>query len=158
MSLYTGIQMMVWTPVRRYSNLIFERFKGHQYRSVNHIVIWMPNNLVIGHLKSKPYDQHSNIHDLNTKLVSYSDPHFKLIFCWIGPLLPFELQHGVAVGGGEEGIFLIGGRSSAGKKNKDSILRLRKGKWETLKISLEIARSLHVAMLVPSSLFKCWFQ
>jgi hypothetical protein len=65
------------------------------------------------------------------------------------------LEHGAAVGGGDAGVFVVGGKSSGGKKNKDSILRLKKNKWETLRTPLEVARSLHVAILVPNNLFKC---
>ena len=46
-----------------------------EYQSINRMVIWVPNYHGTGHLNSKPFSDWSNPHDLNTKLVRYSDPY-----------------------------------------------------------------------------------
>ena len=46
-----------------------------EYRSVNQTGIWMPNYHGTRNLNSKPFDERTNLHDLNTKLVCYSDPY-----------------------------------------------------------------------------------
>ena len=71
-----------------------------------------------------------------------------------GPFLPLELEHTTALSDGEE-VWLIGGKTSAGK-NQDLIFRLKSGKWQVQKTKLEVARSSHVALLVPNSFFRCW--
>ena len=70
-----------------------------------------------------------------------------------GPNLPFELENSVALTDGDD-ILLVGGKTKSGK-NKDSILRLKRGKWQALRTTLEVARSSHVAMLVPNTFFQC---
>ena len=53
--------------------------------------------------------------------------------------MPFELEHGAGVGSGEARVYVVGGKSSGGKQNKDYILRLKKNKLETLLTPLEVA-------------------
>ena len=58
-----------------YSNgLVFKWWS--EYWSVNQMVIWIQNYHGTGHLNSKPFEDQTNPHDLNTKLVCYSDPYF----------------------------------------------------------------------------------
>ena len=76
-------------------------------------------------------------------------------FHFSGPYLPFELEYAAAVtGGGDNEVVLVGGKTRSGK-NRDSVLRLHKNKWQVLKTTLEVARSSHGAILVPDSLFNC---
>jgi hypothetical protein len=62
------------------------------------------------------------------------------------------LENSAALGGSE--VLLVGGKTASGK-NKDSILRLAKTKWEALKTTLEVARSSHVALLLPNAFLSC---
>ena len=72
-----------------------------------------------------------------------------------GPYLPFELEYAAAVSGGDDEVVLVGGKTRSGK-SRDSILKLEKNfKWRLLKTTLEVARSSHVAILVPDNLFDC---
>ena len=55
------------------SGLVFKWWS--EYQSVNQMVIWIPNYHGTGHLKSERFDEQTNLHDLNAKLVCHSDPH-----------------------------------------------------------------------------------
>ena len=55
------------------SGPVFKRWFVCQ--SINQMVIRILNYHGTRHLNSKPFDEQTNRHDLNTKLVSYSDPH-----------------------------------------------------------------------------------
>ena len=52
----------------------------YEYLSINQMMIWMLNHNVTGHLNIEPFDKQTNPHELNTKLVCYSDPHCKGVF------------------------------------------------------------------------------
>ena len=74
------IQMVCYSDARYYctghlnSGLIFKWWS--EYRSINQMVIWIPNYHGTRHLNSKPFDEQTNPHDRNTKLVRYLDPQW----------------------------------------------------------------------------------
>ena len=56
-----------------------------EYWSVNQMVIWIPNYHGTGHLNSKPFDERTNTHDLNTVLrtLLFRSPLYGSFLPWV---------------------------------------------------------------------------
>ena len=76
-----------WNPNRPLCFQTSEFKWWSEYRSVNQMVIWILSFHVTGYLNNEPFNYQTEVCDLNTKLVHYSDPQGIIIFFLIATVL-----------------------------------------------------------------------